>query len=61
MERGRTAVSVTRRLDDLAFGTTPGAAGLLSGLMLAFGYAVSFDAAIVILLSLITLGVWHPD
>jgi hypothetical protein len=54
-------VSLTRRLDDLAFGTTPGAAGLLSGLMLAFGYAVSFDAAIVILLSLITLGVWHPD
>jgi hypothetical protein len=54
-------MSLTRRLDDLAFGTTPGAMGLLSGLMLTFAYAVSFDAAVVVLLSVIAIGVWHPE
>ena len=52
--------STLSKFDNAIFGSTPVTMGLLAGLMLGVHFALGFEVAVIILLVLIALGVWHP-
>ena len=49
-----------QRLDEALFTSTPATAGLLCGLMIGLHFLLGFEIAVIILLVMITLGVWQP-